>query len=661
MLQHPDALLKETSVENPVQAKDGIVAEHDPLMIEIEDNELVRVLDKRIEDSEKFFEKRYNLSTRRERNERYLMGRQVSTAEKSSKIKPYEARYQDNALYEIEASIKPAALSRMPDMMVLPGQETPQSQENAENLTKIIDSDIKKREHRQVLALAFKHLPVYFTGIIKIRWNPELGKNGDYEFLNIHPENVVIDEQCASKDGDKMSFIAEAMKLSAQDVIMRFPEAEAEFMEELRKDGVKIKEGEDWKLMATPVKIFEVWFTWYKKKDQGNYERIEGLLWKYGDVILKKMRNPNYDYEGRTAYFTYETPGDTKTKTEIPPDLLMQSAFTGVVPPGVEQEMVYRNYFSMPRKPYYFMGYDQWGKIGYDETSRIEQNIYNQENIDKIGKRIIEKLKDRGKHIFSKESGLTGKDIERMDLNNPDQDILAEGDVNKVHGFIPPIEPTQQEFGELKLAKERMFSLAGATNLTGILQSDTATSNQIAREANYSRVDDLAEDTINAASEWMSEWVLQMIKLRYTEEHLRKVLGGAQGSATFISIKGDMVEDGVEIRIKSSGTDKVNRQRNAMEMAKAKLIDPLTFYKDMDMSDPEGRAEKLMMMQLDPQGYFMKFIMKMTPTQGAQAIMGQPPVGAPAQAPTPVNPSPEQLGAIPTQPPPTIQGSPEVL
>ena len=665
MLQNPQELLKEQGLQNPIQALDGIVMEHDPLTIDIEDEELIRVLDERIRTSKKFFEERYNLSVRREKNETYLFGRQIGKNEKASRYRPYEARYQDNALYEIEASIKPIALSRLPDLIVLPGNETVEAKEHAKNITTIVDDDIKRRENRKILALAFKHLPIYFTGIIKVRWNPEKGDFGDYEFEVVHPDNVVVDEQCSTNNADDMKFIAQAMKITVQEVIMRFPNKEQEFLTELKKQGVQIKQNESWKQMATTIKIWEVWFTWYKKKEGENYERIEGVLWKYGDVILKKMRNPNFDYEGQKKIFSYSVPGDKTTKSEVPVEVLMQSAMTGMMPPNIEEETVYRNYFEMPSKPFYFMGYDQWGKIPYDETSRLEQNIYNQQNLDDIGKRIIEKLKDRGKHVFSKETGLTGKDIERMDMNNPDQDILAEGDVNKVHAFIVPPQPTQQEFAEIKMARERMFTLAGATNINGVLQSDVATSNQIAREANFTRIDDLTEETVNAAAEWMAGWSLQFIKLRYTEEHMRKIMG-EKGVATFIALKNDMVDDGMEIKIKASGTDKQKRRNAAMEMAKLKITDPLTFYEDMDLNDPEGRTEKLMMSQLDPQGYLLKFVMNIDPTQAAQLLNQQPIPGQGAPGPAvmapntnPQQPSPMSPNNIATEPPVGVTASPQ--
>ena len=75
---------------------------------------------------------------------------------------------------------------------------------------------------------------------------------------------------------------------------------------------------------------------------------------------------------------------------------------TGQLPQNVKEEKVYHNYFKYPRKPYYFMGYDQWGDQPYDKTSRIEQNILNQKSIDKRGKQIEETLDNRGHHIFSK-------------------------------------------------------------------------------------------------------------------------------------------------------------------------------------------------------------------------------------------------------------------
>ena len=162
MLQSPFNLLKETSIDNPVEARDGVVHEADPLAIEIEDKELVKVLNKRIEDSKTFFNgPKYRLDVRRAKNEEMLFGRQIATQRETNKLRPYEATYLDNAIYEIEASIKPVAMSRLPDMIVLPGNDNPESIDIAKNVSLMIDNQLKQRETRKILALAFKHLPVY--------------------------------------------------------------------------------------------------------------------------------------------------------------------------------------------------------------------------------------------------------------------------------------------------------------------------------------------------------------------------------------------------------------------------------------------------------------------------------------------------------------------
>jgi hypothetical protein len=237
---------------------------------------------------------------------------------------------------------------------------------------------------------------------------------------------------------------------------MRFPKKKTDLFEELRKDGMDVGENADppTKTLLSEIKIKEIWFKWYSKKKteekEDEWELFYGVMWKYKDIILKKMKNPNYDYEGEQKYFSYD---ENNNKKEIKPDEMQQIAMlsmqSDVMPEGIESEQIYRNYFDHPRMPFFFLDYDQWRKVYIDETSRIEQNLRNQENLDKRGKSIIDKLSSRLKHIFSKDGGLKKEDIEQMDLDDPRQDILVEGDVNKVHSAIVPEQPSSQEFRDL--------------------------------------------------------------------------------------------------------------------------------------------------------------------------------------------------------------------
>jgi hypothetical protein len=374
-------------------------------------------------------------------------------------------------------------------------------------------------------------------------------------------------------------------------------------------------------------------------------------------VILGKMRNPDFDYEGEDQVFEYLEPGIKSSRRQISPEEMKTSLFTGMYPANVKKEKVYHNYFDMPCKPFYFMTYDQWGKQPLDESSDLEQNLKNQSALDVRAKQIEETLNNRGHHVWSKESGLRSSDIEKMDHNNPDEDYIVDGPVRDVHEFIQPLQPSTQEFTEFNRLESRMFSLAGANAVRGQIQTDVATTNQIAREGNYTRADDLVDDTINAAAEWMARWALQFIKLRYTKEHLRKILG-KKGEVVFLKLHRNLVDDGMEVRIKASGTDKIKAANNAMQMAKLQLIDPVNFYTDMGLDNPSGRAVKLLTFMKDPVSYMKLFIAEtpeITPDLLAKlSTIIQPPAPTPGSPPIAGAAGPSGLpGQNPNNMPPT--------
>ncbi len=629
----------------------------DPLALDIDDKDLCEIVDKRIRDSRNFYKgKDYDLYARRARNEMYRFGRQILQKERDKQLKPYSSRYLDNVLYEIEATIKPLAMSRMPDLMVLPGNDSEEAQLMAEEVSKAVDTQIKERENRKVLGLASQHLPVYFTGVVKARWNPEID---DYQFECIHPDLIDVDHTSPTNNADDMQFVSQIVPLTVEEVVMRFPDKKEKFFVELKADGLCMGEEPNWKEMATTINIREVWFTWYKKHTDKEWERVEGVLWKYKECILKKMKNPNFDYEGETRFFAYD---EDESKRELNEVEFGQILETGQLPPQVKQEQVYHNYFRQPRKPFFFFGYDQWGKQPYDETSRLEQNINNQMSLDKRGRQIEETLNSRGHHVFSKEAGLTPADIEDLDMNDPDTDLVVDGNVNMTHAYIPPERPTAPEFEDLQNTRDRMYGVAGSSATRGQIQSDTATTNQIAREADYTRADDLVDETVNPAAQWMAEHALQFIKLRYTEDHFREILGVA-GSVVFTKLNRNMVDQGMLITIKASGTDKLRAQNNAMNMAKMQMIDPYNFFKDMGLSDPEGRTELLILAKADPVAYLSKVVKNIDTSQALATALMNANLPTPGMAPVGPPPQPMQnpvMGGAMQPPGGTLPGTPPI-
>ena len=143
------------------------------------------------------------------------------------------------------------------------------------------------------------------------------------------------------------------------------------------------------------------------------------------------------------------------------------------------------------------------------------------------------------------------------------------------------------------------------------------------RESDFGRIDDIVENTINPAAEFMARWAMQFIKMFYTKPHLRKLLG-QDGDVVFAKINRDSVEDGMEVSVSASGVDKLERKREAFERARMQMTDTLTYFIDTDASDPIGRTDKLMTFLLAPQLYQQKFVEKRDTKEIGEALDQQP-------------------------------------
>lgn len=635
-------------------AEEELVLQSDPLALEIEDSVLLSTLTRKIDDAKSDFKKK-KIYSRQQINLDYLLGRQIDEAQ----YKEYSSRFVDNLIYEAEATIKPIALSRLPDLIVDPGNEGEMSSHNAEILTKKINADMSKRDMRKVLSVAFKHIPVYFIAAIKYRWDPEKGKNGDFVFEVVHPDNLVFDNTATSNNIDEHDFIAQTVELSVKEIIMRFPDKKKEILEEFNIDETSDKYQT---LLASKYKIWEVWFKWYKETPDG-YTVENGVMWKYGNTIFRKMKNPNWDWEGTPTTFTYDSiTNEKRPANEAEIKLRAQFQAMGIpLPPELDQmenEQVFRNYFDFPRFPYILIGYDQMGKMVYDETSRIEQVLRLQENVNKRGRQVTEMLdKANGIHVFTESAGMSKEDVEKLDTDNPSINLLVKGKAGEAHSYIEKQQPSAQAFNDLSLSRDKVFEKMGTNSTTrGQVETDTATTAQISRESDYGRIDDLVEDTINYAAEQIAVAILQMIKLRYNEDHFIRDKG-QEGQQVFYAIKNDLVEDGMEVTVHASAVDKVLRKKQAYELLQASMIDPYQLFIDLELSNPKERTERLitfMMGQSDGYATYMtKYVLGLENTeQQAAALNGVADAsGLPPEPPVEQMP-PEQMGApIPEQVP----------
>lgn len=625
---------------------DSLIQDADPLSLDLEDDEFIEVINTRIKDSETYYQAKH-LPERQEKNIRYYLGDQFEP----SQIPSYSHPYVENVVYESIRRILPIASSRLPDLTVKPGSRDPSSIQSAKTLTNVFNTDINRRASRELLDQAHVHEQLFFYSVIKARWNTELGSDGNYEFLNVYPTNIVWDHTCKTNNADDMQFVAESAELTLKDICMMFPKKEEEFLEYLGLVERTAPDSSE-KHMASKYKITEVWFHWYKDTlimGEKKWEKINAVVWKYGTFVLGKMRNPYFDYEGKTHLFSKEVREKGLPSQEEMAELLFGTPKT---------DTIYYNYFKNPRKPYFFMVYESLGQDPIDATNRVEQILYFQDHINKEGTQIIQMNEQSAGKLMLNSDALDKDVAKAIDWHNTNQAISVNGDdINKAYGVISmPAAPSQlyQSKSENRSIAFEMMMVGNTTR--GVQQGDqTLGEAQMFREADFGALDHMVEKTINAAAEWMAQWSMQMIRVFYTKEHLVDA-AGKDGESLSIALSQNIVEEGFVAVVSASGVDKMMRKTLAVKNMELGVGDILSYYEDTEQSDPKERAKRAFLQKAAPMQYYQQYL----------ADEGQGPVPGPVQPGQGMPPGqdpdhPDQNAPQPDQAPQESQDSSSTL
>jgi len=631
---------------------DTIVSEQDPLQLELADDEFIDTIDALIEGSQKFYQKKH-LYERQEKNLKYYIGDQLKIGGKDG-LKEFQPKFVENIVYEGVMRIKPIATSQLPDMTVKSSDDIT----TADTLTDLLNTDAKKRANRKLIGLAHVHEQLFFYAVIKARWNPEKGDDGDYEYINIFPNNIVWDQNCKTNNADDMMFVAENAELRAKQVMMMFPKtadaltARLGFNKPLDTTNGETQE----KRLASPIKIWEVWFHWWKEtKDpdtkESKWEKIHAVVWKYDNLVLGKMRNPYFDYEGKPQLFD-PTMQEVNGLSEAE---LMKQYFDSIQQPA---DTIYYNYFRNPRKPYYFMVYESLGRDPIDETNRIEQILTFQDHINDTGRQIIE-MNDRstGKPVING-GAIDKEEAKNLDWRNTRQAVVVNTeDVNKAFAVAQMPEAPQGLYNAKQENRSIAFEMLGLNDTTrGVQQSGDVTlgQSQMFREQDFGFIDDLAENTINEFAEWQGGWTMQMIRLFYTKDHMVQIVG-KDGESVFTAINQNYVSQGMVVEVSASAVDKMMRKQLAVQNMKMGVGDLLSYYEDTDQSNPKERAYRAFLQQSSPQMYAQQYLVPdsvASPKPGAQpGAQNQPPAPQPGMPPNPGQPPAPGAGIVSTDMP----------
>ena len=476
-----------------------------------------------------------------------------------------------------------------------------------------------KLKLRKVLKRVIRNWIIYRIAIVKVGYDPIT------EEITLDPINPK--RWMGDIDGhwDESGFFtgewqAEKKKASVSKLIQMFPNM---------KEKLEIKYKDK---MGTKLDYFE-W--WVKNRE---------VFYTLEDDVMGKFKNPhwNWDVEGK------ESVNDPETGEEVLPG---QEAQEGV------------NYFPEPKSPYIGLSIFSTGLQPHDETGLVLQNVSLQDEVNERARQISRNVKRMNNGLVvssdfteSQASGAAAALRKGQAIRTPGKDVTRA--VMKLPADpIPAQVYESQQSNEQEL--EDIFGISGSSP-SGIDQEDTVRGKIMVNQMDSSRIGGGITEYLEQVAASIYEMEVQMMFVHYVDQHYF-VTAGVQEGQTIVGIKNTdflLVEE-LNITVKEGSLipkDPLTQRNEAIDLWSANAIDPVNFYKRLDMADPSSMAQSLILWQMlqkgqiQPQMYLPTFQIQQPPQ--AQAPQGglpttQPGTGGPAVSPPPNSPQP---GAQPPAP-----------
>ncbi len=547
--------------------------------IDTSDADLIKIINKRIQNATKDFEE---LRTEGLRNERYWSKDHLQGID----LRWHNSRIVQNRIYLNVETMVPIITSKPAEPVISivndEEEETQKSRDFISSLQKVLldkyyDEDYPQQELFEMIA---RHLLLFKIGIPKIVWYDDID---DFVVEFVHPHKMMV-----GADGYYSSDVwtAQYLEKSVKELVDEFPEKKDEFLLKLFPNaGGGIEQFGD-----TPVGFWE-----YMPED-GRY-----IVWKMRDVILQKKINPYIKWTD-----------DKKFDKE-------------------------NNHFDYSKKPTMFLNSQTLGRHIWDDTSVVSQAIPLQDGINLMQRIITDTSRDQGilvgaMELIDKDElyKYTGGYSEKLAVTGSDPTkALHRVDPKKLEAFI------QDNLLHLENALDNVMGVHSTTRGEKSSQP-TLGQDQLSKEGDYGRIDGIVRGIERVASEIYS-WEIQMMAVKYKEKHFQRILGNKRGKEFYKEFK-EALKKGIKIIIKAGSTlptDKRTQRDEAIELAKADKISNLDFFERMDYPNPKKMAQNLWLEQNAPEELYPELVEQITAKKEKDAAAMQEQVAA-QQAPVPV-------------------------
>lgn len=563
---------------------EGVIGEQSPLSLDMSEEEITRAIGKRIDTAKEFWNKEYNLDAVRTRNQSFWNGSYFEGTKNA--LHKHQTPYQENRVFINIESLVPMVLSRPPQPVVTAANDSEASIQLADDLSDVLlsfyDDQYLRRDYMTIARHLIGGQRIAFH---KYRWDDTIGRmiddtetgeqsrEGNIIIDVVHPSSVVVAEK--ADNPDDVPIIGEYMDMSVEEMGYKFPKKKDELWKTLGiSRGVSTQ-------MHQILNYVEIWFSYFDKSG-GNKE---GLAWKYKNVLLGSMKNPHWNYDETTT--------------------------------DEEGNIVATNFFDKPRKPYVVYNHLSSGKYIVDETSLTEQAVQQQESLDKRGRQIIDNADKAESGIVYDDTKVKEETIEQL-IGHPDEKIGVTGStagavdrlpINLLPGYV------LQDKQDMRDAIDNTFG-AHAPIRGENANSPTLGQEVLSQRSDLTRIQTLAT-AIEDGADRLYKGIAQMMKVFYDEERIIRTTG-ASGKTNFIKFSGQMVEDGVSVRVKTGSVlpdDPTSKANVAMKLAGA--LDPLTLAEDLGKENAKEVAKRMMYYRMAPDKYLSEMLQSDPMSDGA--------------------------------------------
>lgn len=541
------------------------------------------------------------IKIRQQANKTYYLGRQKQGF---SNVALDGTPISANLLFEAEETFLPAALSKNPEPVVW-ADNTTEGSEISNIVKTMLQYHADTLVLRRKLMLVTRHWSIYFLGIMKHGWNPNLGSGGDITSEVRDPQNFIFDpDGFIDSYGDYEGYLGERITVTADKLVKLFPK-HAEYI-------ILTVKGK----MGTSVTYTEWWnddycFTTYKAK------------------ILDKSKNPHFKYdkvEKETDQFGNEENVDVKGS----------------------------NHFSKPKKPYTFLSVFSLGDHPHDDTGLIEQNIPNQNRITRRTEQIDLNLsKANNSDVFSQNNfnQQTAKQAARAMANgNP---VLAPSGGPIKDAIVRLQAPSigSEFFQELEVSKQDLRSIFGTEGISSQQPNENSTARGMILNQQFdnSRIGGGIGDALEQFADNVFNWWTQLYYVYYDEKHYGVIMGNMKATE-YVELSSQDLDRRLVISVSPDSMkpkDEITQMNQAMSLYEAGVLDPKTLLTMLNIPDPQKTAEATVLWLLDKNAYlqmnFPELAQQMAQMQQAQAP-GAPP--GPGGQPVPNSP-PSSISAPP--------------